>query len=306
MSGRKRQPTREQRRETSVPELYAAMRKQQIRNFGGDLLALHYGLWGPDTKSDEEALVRANRTLVRGCDLGPGRRVLDAGCGVGETAIRLAQTFGVHVTGLTNCRPHVALATEQAEQRGVGHLVEFLLGDFMNLPFPDASFDAVLNHESFCYAPDKLAYLRGVYRVLRPGGRWQCLEGLRSGAPMSEDMERVDAIMQRGWRTPPLEPWRGVIVALEEAGYTQIREQDLSSEAVVSTDRFSKSWLLFTMAAGPAGGQSLEVQEFMEAGVSYNHGLKEGVFTYRFISGARPQTNRSTLMQGRRDDRAAE
>ena len=48
-------------------------------NFGGDLLATHFGLWGPETTNDREALLRANHTLVEGCDLGPGRRVLDAG-----------------------------------------------------------------------------------------------------------------------------------------------------------------------------------------------------------------------------------
>ena len=288
MNSVKRPAARGQQWTASVPDLYSAIPKRQMLDFGGDLLALHFGLWGPDTTDDQEALVRANRTLVQGCNLGVGQRVLDAGCGVGDTAIRLAQTYGVHVTGITNCEPHVALATKQAEQRRVGHLVEILHGDFMDLPFPDASFDTVLNHESFCYAPDKLAYLRGVYRVLKPGGRWQCLEGLRSGTPMSEALERADAIMQRGWRTPPLEPWRDVIAALEEAGYIEIRERDLSSEAVISTDRLSKRWILFTMMTGSTGGLNREVQGFMEAGVNYNHGLKEGVFTYRFISGARP------------------
>ena len=179
--------------ETSVAEHYAALTDRMV-NFGGDLLACHFGLWGPDTTNDREALLRANHTLVQGCDLGPGRRVLDAGCGVGGTAITLAEAYGVRVTGLTICEPHVAVATEHAEQRGVGHLVDFRYGDFMDLPFPEASFDAVLNHESFCYAPDKLAYLRGVRRVLKPGGRWQALEGLRTGTPMSEAQEEVHAV----------------------------------------------------------------------------------------------------------------
>ena len=284
-----KQPTaRERRLEASVPELYAAMQKRQLRDLGGDLLAIHFGLWGPDTADDREALVRANRTLVQGCDLGPGRRVLDAGCGVGEAAIRLAETQGVHVTGITICEPHVAQATEQAEQRGVGHLVEFLHGDFMDLPFPDASFDAVLNQESFCYAADKLAYLQGVYRVLKPGGRWQCLDGLRRDTPLSESLEEAHAIMQRGWCMPPVATLRDVIAALKEAGFTEISEQDLSSEAVVSMDKLSKRWILLTMVAGPTVGSSPEVQGFMEAGVNLNYALKEGAFTYNFISGVRP------------------
>ena len=62
-------------------------------------------------------------------------------------AIWLARDYGVQDVGLTNCESHVALA---AEQRGVDHLVEFHYGDFMDMPFPDGSFDAVLNHETYC------------------------------------------------------------------------------------------------------------------------------------------------------------
>ena len=273
--------------ETSVSEHYAALTSQML-NFGGDLLACHFGLWGPDTTTDRDALLRANGTLVQGCDLGPGRHVLDAGCSVGGTAITLAEALGVRVTGLTNCEPHVPVATEHAERRGVGHLVEFRCGDLMDLPFPDASFDAVLNHETFCYAEDKLAYLRGVYRVLKPGGRWQAVEGLLSGTPMTAAQEEAHAIAQRGWRMPPLEPWRDVLTALEEAGFDEIWEQDLSSEVAPATERIRKRWLLFTFVTSPSGGQNRASQEFMEATVNYDQRLREGAFTYRFLSGARP------------------
>ena len=287
MDSQQHQRPRESEWETSVSEHYAALTDRMV-NFGGDLLACHFGLWGPETTNDREALLRANHTLVQGCDLGPGRRVLDAGCGVGGTAITLAEAYGVHVTGLTICEPHIAVATEHAEQRGVGHLVEFLYGDFMDPPFPEASFDAVLNHESFCYAQDKPAYLRGVLRVLKPGGRWQALEGLRMGTPMTAAQEAVHSVAQRGWRMPPLEPWRDVVAALEETGFEEIREQDLSSEAAPSTESLRNRWLLFTLLIDPAGRVSQASREFMEATVSYDQGLREGVFTYHFLSAARP------------------
>ena len=86
MNSPKQLPERDQEWETSVPDHYAALTTQML-NFGGDLLACHFGLWGPDTTDEREALLRANRALVQGCDLGPGQRVLDAGCGVGGTAI---------------------------------------------------------------------------------------------------------------------------------------------------------------------------------------------------------------------------
>lgn len=272
---------------TSVADHYADL-TERMEKFGGDLLACHFGLWGPDTKTDQEGLQRANEILVQGCDLSAGKHVLDAGCGVGGTAITLAETYGVHVTGLTICEPHISVAMQHAEQRGVDHLVEFTCGDFMDLPFPDASFDAVLNHESFCYAQDKLAYLQGVFRVLRPGGRWHALEGLLSGTAMSKAQKVLHASAQRGWRMPPLERWRDVLSVLEKAGFTDIRDQDLSSEAARSTDRIHKGWLLYTFMNPNANGLNQASREFMEASISYDQGLQEGVFSYRLISGVRP------------------
>ena len=273
--------------ETTVAEHYADL-TERMEKFGRDLLACHFGLWGPDTTTEREALLRANRTLVRACDVGPNRHVLDAGCGVGGTAITLAAAYGVRVTGLTICEPHIAVAAQHAQERGVGHLVEFRYGDFMDLPFADASFEAVLNHESFCYAEDKLAYLRGAYRVLKPGGRWQALEGLLGATPLSEEQEANHATAQRGWRMPPLEPLGDVLKALEEAGFVDIREQDLSSEAAPATKRLRDGWLLLTFMNPRAGGVNRASREFMEATIGYDRGLREGVFTYHFLSGVRP------------------
>ncbi len=273
--------------ETSVAEHYAAL-TQRMENFGGDLLACHFGLWGPDTKTDREGLQRANETLVHGCELGPDRHVLDAGCGVGGTAIALAETYGARVTGVTICEPHIEVATQHAQERGVGHLVEFRCADIMDLPFSDASFDAVLNHESFCYARDKLAYLKGVFRVLKPGGRWQALEGLLSGKPLSEAQQALHATAQRGWRMPPLEPWRDVLATLEASGFEDATARDLSAEAARSTERIRKGWLLLTLVNPQIAGMNRASEEFMQASVSYDQGLQEGVFTYHFLAGERP------------------
>ncbi len=273
---------------TSVAAHYEALTDFMLQHGAGELLAWHFGLWGPDAESGPDALRRSNHALVEGCDLGPGRRVLDAGCGVGGTAIALAETCGVHVTGLTNCEPHVAVATEQARRREVGHLVDFRYGDFMNLPFPEACFDAVLNHESFCYAADKPAYLRGVYRVLKPGGRWQALEGLLSGAAMSEVDEGTHARAQWGWRMPPLAPWREVLAVVEEAGFERVQRQDLTPLVKPYVERVRKYWSWFSLFSPPPRGPERAYHEFMEGAVAFEKGLREGVFTYDLVSGARP------------------
>lgn len=270
----------------SLPEYYAALTGLAV-DHPADLLAIHYGLWGPDTTSDKEALLRANLTLVRGCELGPGQRVLDAGCGVGGTVIWLAQEYGVHVVGLTNCEPHVALASEQAQKRGVGDRVEFRYGDFMQMPFEEDSFDAVLNHETYCYAADKPAYLRGVRRVLKAGGRWQCLDGFLHDKELSERDRAIHADMQRGWHTEPLQPWRDVLATCEAVGFENIEEEDLDMEVIPAAERLYKMWELFGDMFN-SSKQAWAYKEFRQGVRSYLEGLKQGLFNYRLISAVKP------------------
>ncbi len=275
--------------ERSVSDLYAALTDLMSKE-GLERLSIHRGLWGPDTRTDAESLDLAKRTLVQGCRLGPGRHVLDAGCGVGGTAIFLAEAHGVRVTGLTNCGQQVAVATQKARARGVGHLVEFRHGDFMELPFADATFDIVLNHESLCYAVDKLAYLQGVYRVLKPGGRWQSLDAelANRNEPLPERHDALLAALEWNWRLPPYRSWRDVLSMVEEAGFTAIEEQDLTSEALPSTDRLRQRYLLFSFLNPQIRDVNPAFQEAMDGSVCFAQGLSEGLFKYRLISATRP------------------
>lgn len=275
--------------ERSVSDLYAGL-TEVLPMKKPEHPSIHRGLWGPDTRTDAEGLDRANRTLVQGCRLGPGQHVLDAGCGVGGTAVFVAETYGARATGVTNCEPQVAVATRLAQERGVAHLVEFQYGDFMELPFPDATFDTVLNHESFCYAPDKLAYLQGVYRVLKPGGRWQSLDGdlANENGPLPERHGALLAAVERNWRLPAIQMWRDVLAMVEEAGFTGIEAQDLTGEALPSTNRIRQSYLLFSFLNPRIREINPAFQEFMDASVCFAQGLSEGLFGYRFISATRP------------------
>lgn len=275
--------------ERPVSDLYAGL-TELVLTKNPVHLSIHRGLWGPDTRTNADGLDRANRTLVRGCRLDPGQHVLDAGCGVGGTAIFLAEAYGVRVTGLTNCEPHVAVATQKARERGVADLVEFEFGDFMELPFPEAGFDAVLNHESFCYAVDKPAYLQGVFRVLKPGGRWQVLEAelLKEDGPRSERHDALLATVERNWRLPSMGSWPDVLAMVEDAGFTGVEERDLSAEALPSVNRIRRSFLSVSFLNPQIRETNPAFQEFMDASLAYAEGLSEGLFTYRFISAMRP------------------
>jgi tocopherol O-methyltransferase len=64
-------------------------------------LAMHYGFWDKETSNHAEALINMNRALATRAEVRPGDHVLDAGCGIGGSAIWLARDFGVRVVGIT-------------------------------------------------------------------------------------------------------------------------------------------------------------------------------------------------------------
>ncbi|MEO8484426.1 MAG: methyltransferase domain-containing protein [Acidobacteriota bacterium] len=103
--------------------------------------------------------------------LTPASRVLDAASGIGTSAMFLAERFGCTVVGIDYSVTNVARARDEAIRRGRAERVSFEAGDVEALPFPDASFDAVLCECAFCTFPDKSAAAREFARVLRPGGR---------------------------------------------------------------------------------------------------------------------------------------
>ncbi len=100
-------------------------------------------------------------------ELGPGARVLDVACGTGNTAIPLARR-GCIVTGVDIA----ANLLEQARQRaaGEGLSIEFVEGDAEQLPFADASFDAIVSMFGAMFAPRPELVASEFARVLKPGG----------------------------------------------------------------------------------------------------------------------------------------
>lgn len=106
-----------------------------------------------------------------------GKTVLEVGSGRGGGSSWLARTQGpARMTGLDFSPKAVALS--RRFHQGVPTLT-FQTGDAEALPFPDATFDAVLNVESsHCYG-DMPRFVSEVARVLKPGGHfgWVDLRG---------------------------------------------------------------------------------------------------------------------------------
>jgi ubiquinone/menaquinone biosynthesis C-methylase UbiE len=105
-------------------------------------------------------------------DLDAGTRLLDVGCGSGGPALRLAETTGTSVLGVDVLEEGIATATRLAEERGLCDRASFVQVDAGGeLPFEEASFDAILSIDAMCHLPNRLDILKEWRRVTASGAR---------------------------------------------------------------------------------------------------------------------------------------
>ena len=161
-------------------------------------LGLQHRLWSAAAHSLWE------RAAIR-----PGQTVLDVGCGPGHATIDLAEIVG-H-TGRVIAVDESPLFLKHLNDRVVGqHLrnVDRILGDAQQLdallPTQAATIDLAYCRWVLCFVPDPEALVRGVARLLKPGGRFAIQDYFNyesmSLAPRREPFSRVIRAVGKSFR----------------------------------------------------------------------------------------------------------
>ncbi|MFO0586674.1 MAG: methyltransferase domain-containing protein [Polyangiaceae bacterium] len=265
--------------------------------WAGETLAFHVGLEEeapapgappPTNLQRQESLLRLNRYLADKAQIGPGTRVLDAGCGVGGSSIWLARERGAVCTGVTLDPGQVEMARKFASERGVSN-VAFQTADFSATPFAHGSFDVVWNVESLCHSNDARNFLRHVFDLLADGGRWACMDFFRGDRGNPADCEK----MCEGWVLPDLQSLESIGRMLADIGFTDIVIEDVTPRVLPSADMLKSGGLWWSVlykldeaagkARGPMGGK-----HFLAA-VGAGDGLKTGGVTYGYVGATRPR-----------------
>ena len=142
--------------ETPAPDLTALKARQHAAWSSGD-----YAVIGT-------TLQIVGERLAESMDLRAGQTVLDVAAGNGNVTLAAARRW-CEVTCTDYVEPLLASARRRAEAEGLH--VQFKVADAENLPFSDASFDAVVSTFGAMFTPDHDRTAAELLRVTRPGGR---------------------------------------------------------------------------------------------------------------------------------------
>jgi len=152
---------------------------------------IHMGTWSGTGDTIDAAMARTNEVMVERGGLEAGSEVLDLGSGYGAAARYLAGQHGCWVVGVNISPRENELAVERNRDAGLDERIDIRYGDFHDLPFDEASFDAVWSQEALLHAADKPRVLAECKRVLRPGGRLVLSDLLVRASLGDEERRRI-------------------------------------------------------------------------------------------------------------------
>jgi demethylmenaquinone methyltransferase/2-methoxy-6-polyprenyl-1,4-benzoquinol methylase len=185
---------------------------------------------------------RWRRFLVSRVDAGPGNTVLDVAAGTGLVTRELIRRKGCRVVALDQSAEMLAVARDRT--RGLD--VEIVEGRAEQLPFDDASFDALTFTYLLRYVTEPAATLRELARVVKPHGTVAMLEfGLPRGPARAAwelwvraGLPLAGRAISPGWHTvggflgPSIRDFHArnpsLVALFEQAGIADVHERRLS------------------------------------------------------------------------------
>ena len=203
--------------------------------------------------------------------VGAGQRVLDVGCGCGQTTLELARRVGAEgaVLGADISRPMLESARDRALEAGLRN-ARFEHSDAQVHPFEAEAFDLVFSRFGVMFFSDPVAAFANLLRALRPGARlgFVCWQALAQNAWMLRPMAAVAPLLSL---QPPSDPHAPgpfafadadrVTRILQDAGFGSVAVEGMERELLVGGVASLDDTVGFLLQMGPAGAALRDAAE---------------------------------------------
>ena len=223
-----------------------------------------------------DGLTQHSEAIFPSLPVRPGDKVLDVGCGFGDTAIKLANIVGPEgeVVGVDCCDAFLDYARKDIEAHGLTN-VRLMRGD-AEIALPQDQFDFVFARFGTMFFANPVAGLRNMRKSLRPGGRmvhivWRD----RSDNPWLSMAK--DIVLQ--YLPPPGDDAQTcgpgpfsmsnedtVRAMMKAAGYSDIEFRRVDAPVLIGADVADA--IAFQLAIGPAGEVAEQRREEIEAALA--------------------------------------
>jgi cyclopropane fatty-acyl-phospholipid synthase-like methyltransferase len=215
---------------TRVANYYDANTRRFLR-FGETNDAIHRGVWMPGVTNTAEAGDMVNRLVVeRLSDQVPARegRVLDLGCGVGATVVRMAKAIDARVTGVTISRVQAEIAERRLAAEELTERCHIICDDFAQLP-AEPRYHAMVAIESMVHSPSLAELISSLAARLHSGGRLiLCDDWMTDKDRGLPARERCLDQFRAGWRIGSLHTVPELADMGQRAGLRLIEDLDLT------------------------------------------------------------------------------
>ncbi len=167
---------------------------------------VHRSLWAEGVTTLEEALNFSNFLILKEIESStPSHaRIADLGCGIGASLFYIhprlqnpAPAFGVTLSPV-----QARLARESAAQLELQHQIHFVEADFISVPLPRESLDAVYSIEAASHAAEPETYFREASRLLRPGGKLILVDDYQAARRLDKSEQKWFDAYIHGWHVP--------------------------------------------------------------------------------------------------------
>jgi ubiquinone/menaquinone biosynthesis C-methylase UbiE len=164
--------------------------------------------------------------LAEKADIKKDHHILDVCSALGGPARHLAKSIGCKVTGLDATQHMIDEAIKRTKSKQYTNLIDYRLGNAVDMPFKAETFDVVWGQDAWCYVTDKNKLIEESYRVLKNEGIIAFTDWLQVGNMTEDEWTALNSFMA----FPYMETLDGYIDILKNTGFEIILTEDISDD----------------------------------------------------------------------------